>query len=272
LHPAAAPREAALLKSPRYAQVSDALGGLLRTPPASVHVHVAMPDPDTAIRVANGMRHHLPLLHSLAANSPLWYGQDSGLASARAAILRSYPRYGVPPSFRDWEDFSVVARELASTAGVADYTYFWWDVRPHPQLGTIEVRAPDAQPTLARTCALSALIHALVRMEVDAEPAASQSRDAIEEACYQATRYGLEASLPDRHGRRMPARTLARHVVREALSCAREVGCDDHLRDIERILRVGNGADLQRAVHARSGMKGLLRWLISCRTTDGVSV
>jgi carboxylate-amine ligase len=229
-----------------------------------------MPDPDTAIRTANAMRHHLPLLHSLAANSPFWYGRDSGLASARAAVLRSYPRYGVPPSFRDWEEFSTVARELADTAGVPDYTYFWWDVRPHPHLGTIEIRAPDTQPTLARTGVLAALIHALVRMEVEAEPPAGHSRDALEEACYQATRYGLDASLPDRHGRQVPARALARDVVRQVRGSARELGCEEQVNDVERILRTGAGADLQRAVHARSGMDGLLRWLIGCRSVEGV--
>jgi glutamate---cysteine ligase / carboxylate-amine ligase len=265
LHPTADPGAAQLSSSPRYNEVSDALRGLLRTPPAALHVHVGMPDPETAIRVSNGLRRHLPLLHSLSANSPFWYGRDSGLASARAAILRSYPRYGVPRWFRDWAEFSMVARELADAAGVPDYTYFWWDVRPHPRLGTVEVRAPDAQFSLERTLTLAALIHAVARMEAEVPSPPYHSRDAVGEACYQATRYGLDAKLLDDAGSRRPARALARGLLRRVAPFARELGCDAALGGVERILREGNGADLQRMVNARGGTHSVLTWLRSQR-------
>lgn len=264
LHPCARDGEARLSDSPRYAQVSESLRGLLRTPPAALHVHVGMPDPETAIRVANRLRLHLPLLHSLGANSPYWFGRDSGLASARAAVLRSYPRIGVPRWFRDWQDFCQVAAELAQAAGVPDYTFFWWDVRPHPQLGTVEVRAPDAQFNVGRTLALAAFIHALARMEAEEPPPEFESRDAIEEGCYQASRYGLEAQLPDHRGSRRPARQLARELIKRVRPYARELACEDSLLDLEEILHDG-GADAQRRIASREGMDGLLRWLMSCR-------
>jgi carboxylate-amine ligase len=272
LHPAASFGDAPLCRSPRYAMVSEALQGLLRTPPASLHVHVGMPDPETAIRVSNGLRRHLPLLHSLAANSPFWYGRDSGLASARAAVLRSYPRCGVPRFFRDWDEFSLVTRELAQAAGVDDYTYFWWEVRPHPRLGTVEVRAPDTQPCLERTLALAALIHSLARMEAEAYPHASGSRDALEEGCYQATRYGLSARLPDDEGAMRPAREMVADVLRRVAPFARELACGAEIEGIRRIVREGNGADLQRAVFARRGMTGLLTWLVEQRQATVGSV
>jgi glutamate---cysteine ligase / carboxylate-amine ligase len=265
LHPAARFGDVRLCASPRYAELSDALQGLLQTPPAALHVHVGMPDPETAIRASNALRRHLPLLHSLAANSPFWYGRDSGLASARTAVLRSYPRYGVPRWFRDWEDFSLVSRELAEAAGVADYTYFWWDVRPHPRFGTVEVRAPDAQVSLERTLAIAALIHALARMAAEAPAPPYHSRDAIEEACYQATRYGLDARLPDDAGRLRPARTLVQEVLRRAMPYARELSAEAYLLEIERILWEGNGAEIQRAVYREGGMSGLLSWLLQQR-------
>jgi carboxylate-amine ligase len=245
--------------------VRSALGGLLRTPPAALHVHVGLSDPETAIRAANGIRRHLPLVHSLAANSPFWFGRDSGLASARVAILRSYPRYGIPRWFRDWEEFCRLATDLAHTAGVEDYTYFWWEVRPHPRLGTIEVRAPDAQLSLERTAAIAALIHALVRMEAEAPGVEVRSREAIEESCYQATRYGLDAMLPDEFGRLRPARELALETARAAAPFAAELGCAEELQGVERIVREGNGADLQRRIHRRRGMAGLLEWLVAQR-------
>jgi carboxylate-amine ligase len=255
--------DARLSRSPRYRQVSDSLQGLLRSPPAALHVHVGMPDPETAIRAANGLRRHLPLILSLAANSPFWNGRDSGLASARTAVLRSYPRYGVPRWFRDWEDFCACARELTVAAAVPDYTYFWWDVRPHPQLGTVEIRAADAQFSVARTVALAALMHALARMAAESPPPPYQSRETIEAACYQASRYGLDARLPDDDGELVPARELARRVVERSLPYAVELAADAALGGVEEILLDGNGAEVQRRVQRRRGLEGLLAWLVA---------
>ena len=105
-----------------------------------------MPDPETAVRVCNAMRHHLPLLQALTANSPFRLGEDSGLASARAAVVARYPRFEMPRAFRDYEEFLSVADQLIAAAGVDDYTYIWWDVRPHPNLGTVEVGAWTCRP------------------------------------------------------------------------------------------------------------------------------
>ena len=149
----------------------------------------------------------------------------------------------MPPWIPDWSAFSALVYDLADAADVADYTYFWWDVRLHPRLGTVEVRAPDAQFSLDRTLALSALIQALARREADEPPALRRSRDAIGECCYQATRYGLEARLRDDSGARVSARELALRTVRELRPYAEELGCAAELTGIERIVREGNGAD-----------------------------
>jgi carboxylate-amine ligase len=170
----------------------------------------------------------------------------------------------VPRWFRDFEDFVRTTEELAEAAGVPDYTYVWWDVRPHPRFGTVEVRAPDAQFSLERALALAAFIHALARMEADAPPPAYQSRETIEEGCYQATRYGLDALLVGPEGGRLPARYLAREMMLRVAPYARELGCADAVADLDGVLRDGNGADVQRRVHRREGLDGLVRWLIAC--------
>jgi carboxylate-amine ligase len=264
LHPSS-PGDGRLIGQARYSEIRHSMQGLLRTPPASLHVHVGMPDPETAIRVANGMRRHLPLLHALSANSPFWYGRDSGLASARAAVLRSYPRYGVPPRFRDWGHFLAETHEITRAASVRDYTYIWWDVRLHPRLGTVEVRAPDSQFSLERTTALAALIHALARMEADSPSANHRSTAVIEESCYQATRYGLAALLPDQDGIGHPAKLLADQVLAQALPYAQNLGCEEEMKGVQEILRDGNGADVQRSVYGYGGMSGLLDWLVRQR-------
>lgn len=139
----------------RHQRVVDELRGVLRTPTAALQVHVGIPDPESAIRAHNALRATLPLLQALAAASPFWHGRDSGLASARAAVLRSYPRMGIPPAFHSYDEYISTITGLAAAAEVTDYTYFWWDVRPHPRLGTVEVRAMDSQWSLERTAALA---------------------------------------------------------------------------------------------------------------------
>jgi glutamate---cysteine ligase / carboxylate-amine ligase len=263
LYPDVDPAAGVLVEKPRYEVVRDDLAGLLATPPAGLHVHVGMPDPETAIRVANAMRLHLPLLGALCANSPFHEGEDSGLASARAAVVRSYPRFEVPRAFADYEDFLAVADQLIAAAGVADYTYLWWDVRPHPRLGTVEVRGMDVQSAVAADVGIAALIQALAAKEIAEPSRAELAREAIEESYYQAERHGLRARLMVDGETAAPAYLIARRVLEEARPYARELGGEDALGEVERILREGNGADAQRRAFEAGGMQGLLADLLA---------
>jgi glutamate---cysteine ligase / carboxylate-amine ligase len=251
--------EPALVEKARYEPVKKDLASLLATPPCGLHVHVGMPDPETAVAVANAMRHHLPLLAALTANSPFRDGADTGLASARAAAVRSYPRFEMPRAFRDYEDFLRVADQLITAAGAPDYTYLWWDVRPHPNLGTVEVRGMDIQPRPEQNAAIAALIQALAAKEIDRPGARGLTREAIEECYFQAERYGLEARLMVDDQNAAPAKELARAVLDEARPYAADLGGTGALEEIDRILTDGNGADHQRRVHEQGGMDALLR-------------
>jgi carboxylate-amine ligase len=253
-----------MVEKERYEAVKKDLASLLATPPCGLHVHVGVPDPETAVAVANAMRHHLPLLAALTANSPFRDGADSGLASARAAAVRAYPRFEMPRAFRDYEDFLRVADQLIAAAGVSDYTYIWWDVRPHPNLGTVEVRGMDVQPRPEANAAIAALIQALAAKEIDRPGAPGLTREAIEESYFQAERYGLEARLMVDEGTAAPAREAARGTLEEARPYAADLGGEDAFEEIERILKDGNGADRQRRVHAEGGIEALLGDLAEC--------
>lgn len=255
-----------LVSKPRYDVVKSDLAGILNATPAGLHVHVGMPDPETAIRVANAMRLQLPLLEAITANSPFREGFDTGLASARTASLRSYPRFEVPRAFADYDEFVAVADQLIAAAGVADYTYLWWDVRPHPRFGTVEVRGMDIQPDVPTNVAIAALIQALAAREVERPTPTKLRREAIEESYFQAERHGLKARLLVDKETAMVAAELGRQVLDEVRPFARELGGEAALEEVERILRGGNGADEQRRVHAERGMEGLLAHLVE-RTT-----
>jgi len=257
LHPDSS-EEPVLIAKPRYRVVREDFGALLRTPPCGLHVHVGIPDPDTAVQLANAFRLYLPALQALSANSPFQAGADSGHASARTSVVRSYPRFQVPRHFRDYEEFCRVADQLIAAAGVDDYTYIWWDVRPHPQLGTVEVRAVDVQMDAAGSSAIAALIQAIAARELDHPSDSGLSREALEESYFQAASHGLDAEIVFDSTTPEPAREVCRGVLDSVRPYARELGSDAALTEVERILREGNGADQQRRILADVGMAGLL--------------
>jgi carboxylate-amine ligase len=253
------PEDPELVKSRRYEVVKEDLASLLTTPPCALHVHVGMPDPETAVRVCNALRHHLPLLQALTANSPFRQGEDTGLASARAAVVGSYPRFEMPRAFRDYEDFLRVADQLIAAAGVDDYTYLWWDLRPHPKLGTVEVRGMDVQTEVADNATIAALIQALAAKEIERPgELPGLCREALEESYFQAGRHGLEARLMVDDENAAPAREVAARVLEGVRPYARRLGGEGALYRIERIVAEGNGADAQRRVHAKARIQGLL--------------
>ncbi|HEV2812483.1 MAG TPA: YbdK family carboxylate-amine ligase [Solirubrobacteraceae bacterium] len=256
IHPDAVFGDVVHVPGERYAAIVAMLRGLItRTPTAATHVHVGMPDPATAILAYNGLRSHLPLLQALSANSPFWFGKDSGFDSSRAQLFRAYPRAAIPPAFRGFPDYERTIEAVVSSAEIADYTFLWWDVRPHPLLGTVEVRAMDAQSDPRAVAALAALVHGLALHEV-ASPSRAVDSGILMESSFRAARDGLRATIWF-DGALHPVVDVARRAV----ALARRHVDVPALEEVERILTDGNGADRQRAVHAREGMRGLLRHL-----------
>jgi carboxylate-amine ligase len=261
LHPTAPRDEVRLVDTERYRKVREQMRGLiLRAAEAALHVHVGMPDPDAAIRAFNGLRGWLPLLRGLAASSPFWFGRDSGLASARWALIRPYPGRGIPRALDGVGDYEQALADSKLGGGPGDYTLIWWDVRLHPALGTVEVREMDAQSRLADVAALAALVQGLARHHAETDPDPVPT-DAIEWSAFRAARDGLAAEilLGDRL---VPLPEATRAAVELALPHARESGSDDALEGIDRILREGNGADRQRAAFEAGGMDAVLDLLI----------
>jgi glutamate---cysteine ligase / carboxylate-amine ligase len=195
-HPSAGEGEADITDKERYEHIRDLLGDAVATPVGGLHIHIGMPDAETAIRAFNGLRHHLPLLQALAANSPYRHGRDTGLASAREVTILGWPRSGVPRAMRDYPDFRAMTQLLARAADVPDYTWFWWKLRPHPRLGTVEIRALDVQTTLEDTASLVALAHCLARHAAEADPEPDPPAEVLEEGGFRAARWGYTHGCP----------------------------------------------------------------------------
>lgn len=260
-HPSAAEGEAEITDRDRYERIRYLLGDAVADPISGLHVHIGMPDPATAIRVFNALRRDLPLLQALAANSPFRHARDTGLASAREVTLRAWPRSGTPRAMRDFEDFCAMTASLARAADVPDYTWFWWKLRPHPRLGTVEIRALDAQTRLADTACIVALAHCLARNAAEADAGPDPAPEIVEEGIFRAARFGVEAEIPDASGRRRPVADLLDDALARARPWASELGCQAELGGVSELVSRGGGAGAQRAVHALSGIDAVTREL-----------
>lgn len=259
-HPAAAEGDAEITDKDRYERIQYLLGDAVVTPVGGLHVHVGMPDAATAIRTFNYLRSHLPLLQALAANAPFRHGRDTGLASAREVTLRAWPRSGLPRALRDFEDFCAMADRLARAAGVEDYTWFWWKLRPHPRLGTVEVRALDAQASLRDASAIVALTHCLARAAAEERPR-DMAPELVEEGMFRAARFGTAGRLPGADGALRPVSELLADALSVARRYAGELGCAEELELLPELIERGGGAGRQRRFHGLAGMDALLREL-----------
>src|SRR4051794_16280606 len=261
VHPLGRFGDVQLRSGERYARIGETMRAVMRqTPHCGVHVHVGMPDGETAVQACNGMRAWIPLLQALGANSPYWYGRDSGLASSRSVICNSFPRAGIPRAFADYSDFALTVEQLRTLGECSDYSYLWWDVRPHPRLGTLEIRALDAQSSLDDLAGLVALIHCLAVHEASSPPARGAGSEVLRELSFRACRDGLEGRLMLDDGLR-PAREVAHHAIELASAYAADLGCWDELMSLHALIDGGNGAMRQRRHEREGGMRVLLRRL-----------
>jgi carboxylate-amine ligase len=220
-----------------------------------MHIHVAIDDPEKAIKVVNGLLPQLGPLLALSASSPFWRGAPTGLRSSRQMVFAAFPRSGPPPRFRDYADYAAVVGQLEKTGCIADYTHIWWDIRLHPRLGTIEIRICDAVTRMEDVVAIVAYCQALVKLYSErferGQEIPSFHRILTTENKWLAGRYGLEAPVMDlATGRRnrVPVAQLVRRTLKDIEPHARELGSERELEGIEQILRQGNGADRQLRV------------------------
>jgi carboxylate-amine ligase len=254
-HPSTVWQETVVSSGARYQAVYGSMRELARREPTfALHVHVGVPEPERAIGLVNRMRAHLPLLLALSVNSPFWQGRDTGLASARTPLFQAFPRVGIPRLFDGYLDWVETVDLLIRCDAFPDPTFLWWDVRPQPRFGTVEVRILDAQATVAETAALCALVQSIARLEIEQHYASAElvsSQEVLDENRFLAARDGMEAKLIDpRLTRRVPARDQLAELLDACAPHATALGCEAELASVEALLMRRSGADRQVA-HAR---------------------
>lgn len=262
LHPAAKWRELEHAQKPRYRSQLDRIQyPQHRNTTTGLHVHVGVDDADKATWIANELRWHLPIMLALSANSPFWNGYDTGLASARAKIFEALPNTGMPTAFGSFEEYLRLERLMIESDSVRDRGELWYEVRPHSEHGTVEVRTPDAQADPERTLAFVEYTHALVmdyaeKYETQMTPNHQQRqhyqpsqhrRETLDANKWRAMRQGHDASFIDRTCESVI--DLGDIVERE---CARL-----NISGLREIYNDESGAKRQRRIHRESGLDGV---------------
>ena len=255
-HPFSRYREQKVTDQERYRQVIETLHWVAqREVIFGQHVHVAVPGPDEAMIAHNRLSAQTPLLLALSANSPFWQGFDTGFESSRVKIFETFPRAGLPPAFPDYEAFENYVDLMVAAGAMEDYTYCWWDVRPHPAIGTIELRVLDSQTSLKYTTALTALTQCLVAQVLgEVGPHKPYDRHLAMENKWRAAMHGMDAAFYDAdEGITVPARDLARGMVERLTPHAQDLGCENELEGVLEIVEAGTGSQRQREVYDESG-------------------
>lgn len=218
-----------------------------------VHVHVGVRSPEKAIVVANALANHIPHFLALTASSPFWEGHDTGLASTRSKVFEGLPTAGIPAPLADWADFEQYMTTLVAAGAISTVREVWWDVRPHPDFGTVELRMCDGIPTLGEVASIAALAQAFVahvdRLDDEGRPPARQRDWILNENKWRAGRHGLDAELiVDEQGHLRPAREAIAALVEQVRPEAEALGCAAELDGIGAILEHGPSYLRQRRV------------------------
>ncbi|MBI5105018.1 MAG: YbdK family carboxylate-amine ligase [Solirubrobacterales bacterium] len=261
-HPTADRRDTVVSPASRYQLIHRTMRDLARREPTfALHVHVGVPDAAAAMRLLNRLRAHLPLLLALSASSPFWQGRATGIASSRTVIFQAFPRTGIPRRFDDYDDWAGTVDGLLRAEAIPEPTFLWWDVRPQPRFGTVEVRVMDSQPRLRDAASLVALVQAVARLELEegyASEALVAAQEVLEENRFLAARDGAAAELIDPvGGRRLPVRRLVAELVAAARPHAEALGCAEELEGAARL----DAATWQAQVGARDGLPAVVREL-----------
>jgi len=256
LHPFADSGQQILSSHPRYGRIMEDLQLVgRRFITQGLHVHVGMPDGETAIRVCDAIRLYLPIFLALTTSSPFFESRDTGLHSYRAKLFEALPLAGIPDHFGTWRNFQQVANLLFRTGIIKEVRDLWWDVRPHPDFGTVEVRICDLPSRFRDILAMVALIQAVVVTIANADGATEPdpNMQVLRSNKWQAARYGLQGRFVDPAG---PRRLTMAGAVRELLEFARPAATAlntlPYLDTIADILDHGTSADRQRLIYAET--------------------
>src|SRR4051795_2634616 len=277
-HPFSNWHDQLITEGDRYKQIVKDMQRLARANLTfGLHVHVGIPNRETAIHVMNQARYFLPHIYALSVNSPFWVGQDTGLKGYRLKVFERFPRTGIPDAFESLSEYEDYCKLLVRTGCIDNPKKIWWDIRLHPFFDTLEVRVCDAQSRVDDTLAIAALIQAIVaklyKLLRQNTTFRVYRRRLLDENRWRASRYGIEGKLID-FGREteVETRSLIDELLEFVSTEVEELDSKREMAHIERIMREGTGADRQLEVFQRTNdMKAVVDQIVS-ETYEGLKI
>ncbi|HYY79137.1 MAG TPA: glutamate--cysteine ligase [Actinomycetes bacterium] len=244
---------------PRYAQLVEDMRWMARRLQIfGIHVHVGVRSAEKAIAIVNALTAYIPHFLGLSASSPYWKGADTGLASSRTKVFEGLPTAGLPDQLSGWDQFEQLMRTLIAARTIRTIREVWWDIRPHPNFGTVELRICDGLPTLGEIATVAAMSQCLVEQFdtlIDRGYTLPVPKGwIIRENKWRAARWGLDAQIIlDDSGRLQPLRAAIEELVDELGPVARRLHCGEELRHALAIMERGPSYIRQREVVASGG-------------------
>jgi glutamate---cysteine ligase / carboxylate-amine ligase len=277
-HPFSHWRDQLITEGERYKEIVKDMQQLARANLIfGLHVHVGIPNRESAIHVMNQARYFLPHIYALSVNSPFWVGQDTGLKGYRLKVFERFPRTGIPDAFESLSEYEDYCKLLVKTGCVDNAKKIWWDIRLHPFFDTLEVRVCDAQSRLDDTLAMAALIQAVIaklyKLLRHNTTFRVYRRRLLDENRWRASRYGIEGKLID-FGREaeVETRSLLNELIEFVSTEVDELGSKREMAHIERIMREGTGADRQLATFQRTNdLKAVVDQIVA-ETYEGLMI
>ncbi len=265
LHPFARCKDQSLSNDERYHRLMDEfqiVGRRLIT--QGLHCHIGIDNPDRAIEVVDRIRTFLPLLLALTASSPFFEGEDTGLCSFRSKLFDALPRSGIPDPLVDWKNFQALANLLFQAGIIRSSRDIWWDVRPHPLFGTVEIRICDVPLSLNEIMGTVALILSIVKhIYHNRKMSGAIHRSILLNNKWNAVRYGLDGTFVNPFN-------LEKETIRKALldllerleSIFAEIGAEDYLFILQNMITRGCSATVQRkALENKGKFSAMIRQL-----------
>src|SRR6056297_1994611 len=258
-HPFSSWQDQSITQNDRYLGLVDLLQEMARRLVTNgLHVHVGVESGDKAVMICDRIMQYLPVLLALSASSPFWESRDTGLQSYRSKIMEGLPTAGLPTLMRNWSEYVWLVNHMEETGFINTIREIWWDVRPHHNFGTVEVRVCDMPGNLDDVCALAALIQCLVRRLSDEIDEGTYQFDChpmmIRQNKWRASRFGLDATLVNSFNyQAQDVPTVVEELLAPLNDIAKDLGCHSELQHVREIARGTNGAGQQRKILESSG-------------------
>lgn len=259
-HPFSSWRDQVVTVDDRYYRLVELMQDVARRLVTfGLHVHVGVDTGDKAINICDRMRRYLPLLLAMSSNSPFWEDRKTGLHSNRSKIMEGLPTAGLPHQMRNWSEYVWVINHLITTGFINSIREIWWDIRPHHNFGTVEVRVCDMPPNLNQVLGITALVQCLVTVISDEVDEGTYQLDyhpmMVQQNKWRATRFGAEAQLVNSDDNEQYSVTESvTRLVERLRPVAEKLSCSDELESALTI-PAETGAEQQLAIFNETGDK-----------------